>query len=139
MNIDCKHERQTHSSAVVTGTNNSQCRDCGIILYNTWNNNFSFNSQILKPKSTNELLFDFIYQSVIEEGGDGDIVVGFIHQNYISVTEEFESFLLKKPCKWTKKQHEDHIIFFNDQEFFIFTNKESFDNIKNYGPRLLVW
>jgi hypothetical protein len=28
----CNHKNKTWSSAVVTGTNNSQCKDCGIII-----------------------------------------------------------------------------------------------------------
>ena len=31
---------------------------------------------------TNKLLFDWIYHSILEEGGDGDAVIGFKHQNY---------------------------------------------------------
>ena len=41
--------------------------------------------------NTNHKLFDWIYSLVIEEGGDGDAVIGFKYQNYKEVAKLFSA------------------------------------------------
>jgi len=89
--------------------------------------------------TTNQLLFQFIYQSVIEEGGDGDAVIGFLAQDYSLVANEFEIFLKdNSEICWAKQQTEKYIVFENYEESFIFTDCKSFPEIPNYSHRLLV-
>ena len=85
---------------------------------------------------TNKLLFDWIYHSIIEEGGDGDAVIGFKHQNYKEVAEYFSSLF---PKSWIMDIKEDHIIFYDHMESLILTDAQNFGKINNYGPRILTW
>jgi hypothetical protein len=34
---------------------------------------------------------------------------------------------------------ENHIIFYDDMESLILTDKANFDKLINYGPRILTW
>jgi hypothetical protein len=86
--------------------------------------------------TTNQLLFDWIYRSIIDEGGDGDAVIGFTHQDYKEVAKQFRSLF---PESWVMETKENHIIFYDDMESLILTDKANFDKLINYGPRILTW
>ena len=129
---NCQHEKTTGSSAVVTGTKNTQCTKCGFILINANPMGdyllHASNNHFMNQKYNNKL-FEYIYHSVREEGGDGDIIVGFRTQNYLQVADEFEIWLKTKLGTWTRDNQEDCIVFTDNQEYFVFTNEENFESI----------
>ena len=88
--------------------------------------------------SQNNKLFSWIYDVIISEGGDGDAVLGFKHQDYKDVANEFKEWLGGSPF-FKMEEKEQYIIFSCDQEYFIFTSSHNFPNISNYGPRILTW
>lgn len=85
--------------------------------------------------NTNHKLFDWIYSLVIEEGGDGDAVIGFKFQNYKEVAKLFRELLDQS---WVMEEKEDHIIFYCHQECIILTSAKHFDSIPNWGARILT-
>lgn len=87
----------------------------------------------------NDKLFNWIYSSVISEGGDGDLVIGFTHQDYVVVAKEFKSWLWQTTDTMKMEIKENHVLFVDNQEYIVFTNKENFDKISNHGPRILTW
>jgi hypothetical protein len=90
-------------------------------------------------EENNLKLFEWIYDTIRKEGGDGDCVVGFTHQNYKIVADSFEMFLKTKLGSWTKVDNETDITFYDHQEYFCFTDKQNFNSVTNYGPRILTW
>lgn len=85
--------------------------------------------------NTNHKLFDWIYSLIIEEGGDGDALIGFKFQNYKEVAKLFRELLDQS---WVMEEKEDHIIFYCHQECIILTSAKHFDSIPNWGPRILT-
>lgn len=86
----------------------------------------------------NQLLFQYVYQCVIECGGDGDAVVGFRYQNYKEIANLFEVFLKVKGT-WVRIDEDNYIEFLCHQECIIFTSEEKFEETRNYGQRLIVF
>ena len=81
-------------------------------------------------------LFDWIYETVMGDGGDGDAVIGFMLQDYKVVAEEFREYF---PASWEMVIGYNEIIFVDQQEYITLTSKDSFGTIENYGPRILTW
>lgn len=85
-------------------------------------------------ENTNELLFKTMHQLVLEEGGDGwgGIVVRDILPNrtYKTIANDFKRWQLKETNDFWNKifENEDNIVFMNDQESIMFTNKEELCN-----------
>ena len=76
----------------------------------------------------NTKLFEFIYESVISDGGDGDCAVAFTAQDHKVVADEFEKFLATKPfgCWQRTNQEDGDVIFSDQQESFTFSNNDHF-------------
>jgi len=74
----------------------------------------------------NTKLFEFIYESVISDGGDGDLTV--VSSNHIELADQFEAFIKTKPYhNWSRKNLDDgDIIFWDNQESFVFSNHDHF-------------
>jgi hypothetical protein len=74
----------------------------------------------------NTKLFEFIYESVISEGGDGDLAL--VSSNHIELADQFETFLKTKPHgNWSRKDLDDgDIVFWDNQESFVFSNHDHF-------------
>lgn len=85
--------------------------------------------------NTNHKLFDWIYSLIIEDGGDGDAVIGFKYQNYKEVAKLFRELLDQN---WVMEEKDNHILFHSHQEWFILTSAQHFDSIPNWGPRILT-
>lgn len=79
-------------------------------------------------KSSNIKLFEYIYESVLESGGDGDVAVVFTAQNHRVVADEFEKFLKTKPfgCWQRTNQEDGDVVFYDQQESFVFSNHDHF-------------
>jgi len=90
-------------------------------------------------QENNLKLFEWIHDTIIKEGGDGDCVIGFTHQNYRIVADSFEEFLKTTRGTWTRDNNISDVTFTDNQEGFTFTDKENFHSITNYGPRILTW
>jgi hypothetical protein len=84
----------------------------------------------------NKKLFDWIYGVIIEEGGDGDAVIGFMIQDYYKVAAEMRQYF---PESWNMEIGDDNITFTDNQEYITLTSVVHFEKIKNYGPRILTW
>lgn len=76
----------------------------------------------------NTKLFEFIYEVVNGDGGDGDIAVVFTAQNHVVVANEFEQFLKTKPFgSWERRTFDNgDIHFWDHQESFTFSNNDHF-------------
>ena len=76
----------------------------------------------------NTKLFEFIHETVISEGGDGDVAVVFTAQDHKVVADEFEKFLATKPYgNWRRNNMEDgDVVFWDNQESFVFSNRDHF-------------
>ena len=81
-------------------------------------------------------LFDWIYETVMGDGGDGDAVIGFMLQDYKVVAEEFREYF---PASWEMVIRYNEITFVDQQEYITLTSKDSFGTIENYGSRILTW
>lgn len=76
----------------------------------------------------NTKLFEFIYESVNNESGDGDLALVLTAQNHRTVADQFEKFLATKPfgC-WKRSNQEDGDIIFSDgEESFTISNHDHF-------------
>jgi hypothetical protein len=73
-------------------------------------------------------LFEYIYEAVTGECGDGDMAVVFTAQDHKVVADEFEKFLATKPfgCWQRTNQEDGDVIFFDQQESFTFSNRDHF-------------
>lgn len=72
----------------------------------------------------NQKLFDFIYEAVLDEGGDGDATLVFQLQDRNVVADEFEQFLAKQKLQpWHRVNRENEIIIYHDFESFCLTNQ----------------
>ena len=71
----------------------------------------------------NTKLFEFVYDAVISEGGDGDCAVVLESQDHKVVSDQFELFLKTKPYgNWKKKDLDNgDIVFWDQQERFVFS------------------
>ena len=76
----------------------------------------------------NTKLFDFIYETVNNEGGDGDLALVLTAQDHRIVADQFELYLKNNSVVgWGRQTVDDgDIIFFHDQETFIFSNRDHF-------------
>ena len=92
-----------------------------------------------KIEFLNAKLFEYIYDIIISSGGDGDAMVGFMYQDYKAVALEFEKFLKTKLGHWTTTINEDSVVFHDNQEYFVFTNKETFNKTSSYEVRVLTY
>lgn len=74
---------------------------------------------------SNAKLFEFIYESVIEEGGDGDCTVVLMIQKAKDVADEFEKFLGEKEHYFSRNDFDNRVTFCSNgmQESFTFTNE----------------
>ena len=74
----------------------------------------------------NTKLFEFIYESVISDGGDGDLAL--VSSNHIELANQFEAFLKSKPYgNWSRKDLDNgDIVFWDNQESFVFSNHDHF-------------
>jgi hypothetical protein len=75
-------------------------------------------------------LFEFLYETVIEEGGDGDAVV--ISENYEQYAEEFDAWQKLNSYNWKKQSTEGVIGFTDNQEAITFCSIEE-------GKHLPTW
>lgn len=68
-------------------------------------------------------LFEYMWHSVTSEGGDGDMTVVFLQQDYRAVADKFQEFLNQKPFgTWNRRDREKAIDFWLDQESFTLTS-----------------
>jgi len=75
----------------------------------------------------NAKLFEFIFEAVISEGGDGDLAVVFTTQDHRVAADQFEKFLATKFGKWNRENLENgDIVFWDNQESFVFSNHDHF-------------
>lgn len=65
-------------------------------------------------------LFDFIESACLADGGDGDVLV--VSPNYINLADEFGRWC--DSTWWTRRESEDHITYFNEQESIHFSDLE---------------
>jgi len=76
----------------------------------------------------NTKLFEFIYESVNNESGDGDLALVLTAQDHRTVADQFEKFLSTKPfgC-WKRTLHMNGDISFSDgEESFTISNHDHF-------------
>lgn len=90
-------------------------------------------------KFDNIKLFEFIYESVIQDGGDGDATMIFQYQDHKVVADEFEIWLKTNSLiGWHRTNNEKDVVFSNHTENFMLTN-ERWDKNPIFSPeRLLV-
>ena len=75
----------------------------------------------------NAKLFEFIYEAVISDGGDGDLAVVFTTQDHRVAADQFEKFLATKYGRWNRENLENgDIVFWDNQESFVFSNDDHF-------------
>lgn len=76
----------------------------------------------------NTKLFEFVYDTVISEGGDGDCAVVLELQDHKAVSDQFEIFLKTKPHgNWQRENRENRDIgFWDQQESIVFSNHDHF-------------
>jgi hypothetical protein len=73
----------------------------------------------------NAKLFEFIYESVISDGGDGDLAVVFTTQDHRVAADQFEKFLATKSGRWNRENLENgDVVFWDNQESFVFSNHD---------------
>ncbi len=87
-------------------------------------------------EENNKKLFDWIYDLIISEGGDGDAVIGFKHQDYREVAKQFREYF---PSFWEMDVKPTNITFVDNQQYITLTSKEDFEATRNWGPRILTW
>lgn len=84
---------------------------------------------------SNEKLFEFIYESVLGEGGDGDMAVVLTERSHRDVANEFEEFLKNKSSHhvWSRRDiplvagpEGGDIVFWSDQESYTFAGDDHF-------------
>jgi hypothetical protein len=88
----------------------------------------------VKP-SANRKLFDWVYQVVIEEGGDGDCVIGFKAQDYREVAKEFRKYF---PPSWKMWERKDSVVFHDNQEYVVLTTVDCAQSMNEF-PKILTW
>lgn len=72
---------------------------------------------------SNQKMFEFMYEAVLSEGGDGDLTLVLLCQKFKDVADEFEKFLgSQEVAPWHRVDQESYIIFYHDQEGFTITN-----------------
>jgi hypothetical protein len=76
----------------------------------------------------NTKLFEFIYETVINEGGDGDLALVLTAQDHLVVADQFEEFLATNPfgCWQRTNRSDGSVLFWNNQESFILSNRDNF-------------
>ena len=76
----------------------------------------------------NTKLFEFVYDAVISEGGDGDCAIVLKSQNHKIVSDQFELFLKTKPYGNWQRADKDNgdIILWDQQEYIVFSNHDHF-------------
>jgi len=76
----------------------------------------------------NTKLFEFIYESVISDGGDGDLSLVLTAQDHRTVADQFEKFLATKPfgCWERTNQENGDVTFLDGQESFTISNNDHF-------------
>jgi len=76
----------------------------------------------------NTKLFEFVYDAVISEGGDGDCAVVLELQDHKAVSDQFEIFLKTKPYgNWQREIRDNGDIgFWDQQESIVFSNHDHF-------------
>ena len=75
----------------------------------------------------NTKLFEYIYENVISQGGDGDLAVVFTTQDHRVAADQFEKFLATKSGRWNRENLKDgDIVFWDNQESFVFSNHDHF-------------
>ena len=88
--------------------------------------------------STNELLFKFVYEAVIGDGGDGDAVVGFKFQDYREMAKQFVQMF--PDFRLEERENHCNIQSANSrEEYIIFTSAKNFDEIKLWAHRILTY
>lgn len=77
-------------------------------------------------QKSNLKMFEFIFDAVLSEGGDGDITVALLCQDYKKVADRFYEFLGTKcdlaAWPWHRTERNECATFHHDQESFTFTN-----------------
>lgn len=90
---------------------------------------------------SNTKLFEFMYDAVIGEGGDGDLTLVLMCQDYKTVSDEFYAFLGTKcdlaAWPWHRQEQDGLTVFYHDQESFCITNKR-LDNDMGHGYSQLI-
>lgn len=76
----------------------------------------------------NTKLFEFIYDAVISDGGDGDMAVVFTTQSHTAAADQFEKFLAAQTYGvWQRSDRTDgDIVFWENQESFVFASNDHF-------------
>lgn len=72
----------------------------------------------------NTRLFDWVYHTVLGEGGDGEAIVSFTIQDYRVVARQFQDFLSTKLGNWKMEEHPDHVLFIDNQEWIVIAGKD---------------
>jgi len=85
--------------------------------------------------TTNRKLFDWAFQVIVEEGGDGDCVIGFKAQDYREVAKEFRNYF---PSSWKMWDRKDSIVFHDNQEYMALTTYERALTASEF-PKILTW
>jgi hypothetical protein len=90
----------------------------------------------------NDKLFEFVYEQVWRDGGDGSGLIGFRMQDYIKAADEFQAWLKEKDRffnDWRRKDCDGYVVFFNNQESIALTNEEKYENHSFDAVSVLVW
>jgi hypothetical protein len=74
---------------------------------------------------------------VLESGGDGEILIGFLDQNIEEVAKEFRNYL---PESWLRVDVKDGTIsFYDQQESITIAPGDIFSELKTFGTRILTY
>ena len=86
---------------------------------------------------SNTKLFEYIYENVISQGGDGDLAVVFTTQDHRVAADQFEKFLATQSGRWNRENLKDgDIVFWDNQESFVFSNDDHFcDFLEGLGGK----
>jgi hypothetical protein len=85
----------------------------------------------------NDKLFEYIYEALLAEGGDGDLAVVLQLQDLNSAVDEFERFLKQKEptSSWKREPTHYGFIVSRDMECFMFSNTDYFGDWSQTRPQ----
>jgi len=85
--------------------------------------------------STNELLFKFVHDAVVADGGDGSALIAFKFQDYKEMAKDFVNMF--PTFKLEEDLYYSTAVF--HYEYIIFTDQKNFDMFPSGDHRILTY